>query len=173
MPVDARGASRRCVGDSPDGGRGSKRATPFCSSRRCDRPTGEKSETIEEQRERERERGRREKARDPKKGGRRREGVVMVQKPGTRGSLGLICQISFHASESGRDQLDGARYESADTYRVLSPSPFHPPTPLIRRCVSYRALNRDITLKRESYFTSVKRERENGSGRERRTISGN
>lgn len=35
---------------------------------------------------------------------------------GEREGLGLICQISFHASESGRDQLDGARYGSADTY---------------------------------------------------------
>ena len=34
-----------------------------------------------------------------------------------RGSFGLICQISFHASESGRDQLDGVRYRSADIYQ--------------------------------------------------------
>jgi len=134
-------------GPSPDGGAAERvgegkgeqtsNAILQLSSSATDRR--EKSETIRERERGERERERKEKGEEKKtsersqKGGTRGEGVV-ARKPGARGSLGLICQISFHAPESGRDQLDGARYRSADTYRrrILSPfsfSPFPPPRP--------------------------------------------
>lgn len=78
VPVDARGAPRRC------GNPGDERQRHFAAFEVA--IGDEKSET------------------EAAGGGGEREG------------LGLICQISFHASESGHDQLDGARYGSADTY---------------------------------------------------------
>lgn len=115
MPVDARGAPAKV---REPGGRA---PTPFCSSRGCAM-----------------ERARRDDERAGNNGhGEKREREKKSETERRRGSLSLICQISFHAPESGRDQLSLSMEPDTDLPAPLRRAAPRPNPPLSATEQSY------------------------------------